>query len=508
MPKRLLFGKAGNNMNISRPWINPTVALPLLFVAVGCMTERGAGREPFAGRINNQSVSDTGIPSALPASNQTIPVTSASFRANDETLAMRSFGSKSPVSVRHNSASGMTLAEFETLALENNPAIRELAATTQKADGFRSQVGFFPNPTVGYQGMQIADRGTDQHTAFIEQEFVRGDKLALNRQVLNETLRVQLAELETQKLRVVTDIRIRFYEALGAQRRMELISEFRTVVEKARQLAQLRADASEGSRIDVLQAKIQKNEIDLALQQAQVAYDSAWRELAAVVGISGLTSPRIEGELPCQIESLDWESLASETVATSPEYEAAQLRICRAQANLLRQGVQAIPNVTAQVAAGVDNGTGSGMLNLQLGTPIPVFNQNQGNIAAARAEHCRAVHESQRIENAIKARLAAVSREYDSALAAIRQYADEILPSAKESLELAEIAYQAGETSFIQVLVARRTYFDSNLLNVTARAQLAQAKAKIDGKVLTGGLDPVSDQSGDDSLRGFTFSQQ
>jgi cobalt-zinc-cadmium efflux system outer membrane protein len=73
---------------------------------------------------------------------------------------------------------------------------------------------------------------------------------------------------------------------------------------------------------------------------------------------------------------------------------------------------------------------------------------------------------------------------------------------------LAEVAYKAGETSFVQVLVSRRTYFDSNLQYVLAQSQLAQAKSKVDGYVLTGALDAVIDQSGDDSLRGLTFSQQ
>jgi cobalt-zinc-cadmium efflux system outer membrane protein len=246
----------------------------------------------------------------------------------------------------------------------------------------------------------------------------------------------------------------------------------------------------------------------LAQQQAEVSFNSAFRELAAMAGTPELTPTRLEGELPTQVDSLDWNAMASAIVSSSPEFEAANVRICRARANLQRQEVQAIPNVTAQLAAGIDNGTGSGMVNLQLGAPIPVFNQNQGNIAAARAEHCRAVHESQRIENAIKARVAAVSKDFDSALAAIRQYSEEILPAAQEALDLAEIAYKAGETSFVQVLVARRTWFDSNLQYVIAQTQLAQAQAKVDGNVLTGALDAVTDNSGDDSLRGLTFGQQ
>ena len=66
----------------------------------------------------------------------------------------------------------------------------------------------------------------------------------------------------------------------------------------------------------------------------------------------------------------------------------------------------------------------------------------------------------------------------------------------------------SGETSFVQVLVARRTYFDSNLQFIASQTQLAQARARVDGFVLTGALDPVGDNSGDDSLRGLTFSQQ
>ena len=116
--------------------------------------------------------------------------------------------------------------------------------------------------------------------------------------------------------------------------------------------------------------------------------------------------------------------------------------------------------------------------------------------------------EVERIENSIKARLAAVSRDYDSSLASVTKYANDILPNAEEGLKLAELAYKAGETSFLQVLVVRRTYFDTNLQYIASQAQLAQARAQVDGYVLTGALDAVEDRSGDDSLRGLTFSQQ
>jgi len=404
--------------------------------------------------------------------------------------------------------SGLTLEEFEAIALGNNPTIAELVATTQKAAGYRTQVGLRANPSIGYNGTQLADEGTDQHTAFISQTIVTADKLALNRRVLNEALRAQLQQLEAQKYRVTTDIRMKFYDALAAQQRIKLIQEFRSVSNKGVDLAELRKQALEGSQLDVLQAKVQQNEIDLALQQAEISYNAAWRELAALAGTPQMAPAVLRGELPAEATPRDWTTLAASMVASSPEYQAAQTRVSQAVANLDRQNVQAIPNLDVQFASGYDHATDSGLINVQVGAPIPVFNQNQGNIAAARAERARACREVERIENAISARLAAVSRDYDSSLAAVSKYTNDILPNAAEGLRLAETAYQAGETSFLQVLVARRTYFDTNLQFIASQAQLAQARAQVDGYVLSGALDAVEDSSGDDSLRGLTFSQQ
>ncbi|MGV3483985.1 MAG: TolC family protein, partial [Planctomycetaceae bacterium] len=387
-------------------------------------------------------------------------------------------------------ASGaMTLADFEAMALASNPTIQQLTATTQKAAGFRQQVGLRANPVIGYDGTQIADEGTDQHTAFIEQEFVTGGKLELNRRVLNEAVRAQWLELEAQQQRVRTDIRINFYRALAAQQRVALTTEFQSVGRKGFELAGVRKRAMEASQIEVLQAKIQMNQVDLAKQQAEVAYAAAWRELAAMAGNPNMQPVALVGEFNDQLQPIDWTATRSTLLAGSPEYLAAQTRVQQACLYLERQGIQAIPNLTVQLASGVDNGTNSGLINLQVGAPIPVFNKNQGNIAAARAEYCRALMEVTRIENSIQARLAAVSNDYDSALAAVNKYQIEILPSVRETLGLAEEAYRAGEFSFLEVLIVRRTYFESSLEYLNAQVQLAQASAKVDGYVLTGGLD-------------------
>ena len=180
--------------------------------------------------------------------------------------------------------------------------------------------------------------------------------------------------------------------------------------------------------------------------------------------------------------------------------------MARAQANIDRQEAQSTPNVTVMLAAGRDNGTRSNMLNTQVGMPLPIFNANQGNISAAHSEYCRASQDVRRTELAIQSRLAQAQNDYESAAAAVDQYRIEILPRAIETLKLVEEAYAAGEFDFLQVLVARRTYFDSNLAYLTAQSDLAQAESLVDGLVLTGGLEPTRDTEFDSGLRDQALS--
>ena len=109
---------------------------------------------------------------------------------------------------------------------------------------------------------------------------------------------------------------------------------------------------------------------------------------------------------------------------------------------------------------------------------------------------------------AIRSRLARVAQEYESSIAAVQKYEQEILPNAKESLELSEEAYAAGEFDFLQVLIVRRRYFDSTLAFIQSQAKLAQANAKIEGLLLTGGLEAPQDYTSGDGLRSQSFGGQ
>jgi cobalt-zinc-cadmium efflux system outer membrane protein len=401
-----------------------------------------------------------------------------------------------------------SLAELEQIASNNNPSLRQATASAHKSMGFRDQVGLYPNPTVGYAGSQLFDAQTDQHTAFVNQEIVTGNKLELNRSVLTQDVQVQLWELDTQRRRVATDVRQRFYEALGAQRRLELAREFTSILERAAELTRQRQQAGDASVPEVLQTEIQLNQVQLSQRQASIAFEGAWKQLVAVVGMPDLPVSGLEGELPTEGPARDWEEAYQQLLVSSPELRAAEARVHRARANWERQEAQPIPNIQVSVAAGRDTATRTGLLNTQVGIPLPIWNRNEGNTYAAYGEFCRATQDVERRKLSIRSRLAAASRDFDSAAAGVARYRDDILPRAQQTLDLSNDAYNAGQIDFLQVLIARRTYFEANLSYVQAQTELAAAAALLDGLLLSGGLDEAPDTAADDGLRGQSFGGQ
>lgn len=154
-------------------------------------------------------------------------------------------------------SAGLSLAELEQRAIAGNPSLRRAAALVAAARGNALQVGLPPNPGIGYEGQQLGSGGVaEQHGVLFSQEIVRGGKLRLNRAVADRE-RVRLdQEFAAQQLRVLTDVRIAFYEALLAQRQIDLTNELIRISRGGVESVDALFRANEVGRADVLQAQL------------------------------------------------------------------------------------------------------------------------------------------------------------------------------------------------------------------------------------------------------------
>lgn len=389
-------------------------------------------------------------------------------------------------------SAGLTLADLLALAQENNPTLAQAGAAINQAEGNMRQAGLYPNPQLGYLHTDSSPSGRARTDGvFFGQEIVTAGKLRKSRAVEAQEVERVRWEREAQQQRVLNDVEIRFYEVLGSQQAVRIATQLARLAEDGLTTTQKLHDAQQASRVDLLQARIQLKAVRLSLLEAQARYSAAWTQLANVAGCPELQPMRLVGDLEGEIREFDWEETWQRLLAASPQLRAAEFRIEHARCELQREKAQPIPNVNLQVVAERDRLQQFTTVSTLLAIPLPLFNRNQGNISHAVADIHEALAEVRRTQLALRDQLTETFRRYQTARRQVEQLRDEILPDAKESVQLTMDGYKAGEINFLQVLSARQTFGETSLTYVESLTELRKVIVELNGLLLTGGLNPA-----------------
>ncbi len=391
---------------------------------------------------------------------------------------------------------GMRLEEFERMALLNNPTITQVQANVQASAGLARQAGLYPNPTVGYYGDEIRGgyTGGGKQGGFISQTIVTGGKLNAARRVAK--LASQEAETagEVQRLRILNNVRTVFYQVLAGQRLVDVRERLAKLAADATQTSYQLANVGQADRPDVLQAEVEQQQVNVSLRIARQNLQSGWRTLAAVVGKPDLRQAPLEGDLEA-LPDLNYDDWLATTLRDSPEVKLAQQAVDRSEASWSQAKKGVIPDLqlygnlsqnnelleTTHKPIGLNGG-------VQIGVQIPIFNRNQGNVAAAKYEIESAKQELVRMKLQLTREVASLFRDYDSARTTARQYKTEMLPRAEQAYKLYQANYQNMAAAYPQALISQRTLFQLEVDYVQALEGAWQGALGIRGFGLMNGL--------------------
>ena len=406
---------------------------------------------------------------------------------------------KSDLAIDENSTpatEGLALDEAIHMALGTNPTVGEAMASVQRLKNEWAQTGFYPNPTAGYVATEMGNDGkAGQQGIYFGQIFPTADKLEWNRAVASGGVAFAQAQAEAQRLRVVTDTAIRFYEALGAQRLVEIAERIQDNAQKGFDATEALVRAGQSAQADQLQSKAVLERANVGVRQAKARAEGAWRRLAAVMGRPNLARTRLVGDLDREPREPAFEALWQRLHDRSPELQAASARVARQRAKIGREEAQAVPDVNTQNFVQYDYGTESTIVGLQWQVAVPVIHQNEGTISASRAAYVRACRDYERTKLNLRDRLAQAVRDVEVAQAQAVTYRKEVIPAATESLSLVRKGYEQGQFDVLRLIASQRIYAEAAAEYVQALIELRSAESRIDGLLLTGGLDaPVAPQ--------------
>ncbi len=394
----------------------------------------------------------------------------------------------------------ITLEELQQMALHDNPTFAQASANIRAAEGRKQQSGLYPNPIVGYQSEQIRGgsfRGGEQGF-FVQQNIVLAGKLGMNRNIFEQEKKQAETEADEQKLRVVTNVKMSFIQALAAQQTLELRQNLGQLADDAVETSRQLANVGQADAPDVLETEVEAQQADLAVTMAEQNQQRAWKELATVVGHPNLHLMRLEGSLE-DTPAVDADALVEKIVNDSPAVKIAELGVKKAEASLARAKRETIPDL--QLRAGMQqnrellDATGR-PVGLQgfadVGVQIPIFNRNQGGIATSKADLERAQREVERVRLALRERAATVVQNYAYSQTAAARYKNQMIPRAQKAYEMYTKKYREMAAAYPQVLIAQRTLMQLQIAYLNSLESFAANSVALQSYLLTDGLEAPS----------------
>lgn len=387
-------------------------------------------------------------------------------------------------------SNSLTLEQLQGMAMAANPAISEAAARVEAMRGKYVQAGLPPNLVAGYAGSEIGNEGAaGQQGVYLGQEFVTAGKLQLAQQAA--CWEIQRAEhlLRAAQQRVLTDVRLAYFDLLVAQRRVVLTSELLKISSQAAKSVEALIKAQQLTKVDQLQAEVEVQSAQVLVENAEANRRGAWRRLATLLGDPDMALQDVTGNAATDLPELDLHDLTARIISEHPELAAAWASVQRARWQVDRELAQVVPNLDVQLLLQHDNSSNSDIVGIQTTMALPIINRNQGAIRQAEGEASAAGAAARRTELAIRRQIGTMYQRYETARQQANRYREQILPRTEETLRLTRLALDAGEISYLQMLTVQRTYGQTHLQSLEALAELRAASTQLEGLLLSGSLE-------------------
>jgi len=390
-----------------------------------------------------------------------------------------------------------TLDRALETARQHNPTLRQAEAGIRAARGRAQQEGLYPNPTIGYSGDEIrgGETGGGKQGFFVEQTIVTGGKLNRAREVFRKETQLAEIEAEEQKIRVETAVKIAFYRVLAAQELADARADLARIARESLETERRLQNTGQADETEVLTADLEAHRMKLAARTMENTLREEWRAMASVLGQPELPLQTVSGDLERGWPELDEHQV--DTVATqSPATRIATSAADRANAQLARAEHEKVPDIL--VRAGLDYNrepldnpllTTGWQWNAQVAAELPIFNRNQGNIAAARSDIERAEAEKQRVALTLRERASTAFDEYANARLTAEEYRESILPLAKKSYNLMFDRYGEMLASFPRVVESKRKLFELQSEYIASLETVWTTGLSLQGFLLTDGLE-------------------
>lgn len=423
-------------------------------------------------------------------------------------------------------ADGLTVDEAVQVALLNNHPLQTAFLDIGVSRAEVVQSGLMTNPSIGLLNRFPEGGGRSALTFTAGQQLVDLWQIPVRREIARARLEETILDVAGRAFTLAADVRVRSYQLIALQRAEEETRQSLTLANRSLELARHQFEAGAVSQVDVNLARTNAVDIQLELitlrRERQVAESELLRLLDLRTPQKDL---RLTDALPGPRAIPD--DLLQRAVDQRLDIRIAESQVRGAEARLREQVLKVFPSVEVgfeverserqslpgrkiladaardSIAAGALTAPSiesraqrrlerrqiiDAILGPSIAITLPVFDQNQAQIATARLH---ALRQRMTYEDSIDRVLNEVSHALavaENAGQMVQFFSEEALPHATQSVELARRVYEAGEQSILVLIQAQESYTTRRRAYIRALGEYAVALAELE-RAIGGRLD-------------------
>ena len=382
----------------------------------------------------------------------------------------------------------LSLREALAAALMRSPTLVGFGYEVRAAEARVLQAGLLPNPELEAEVENVTGSGDlddgdgAETTALISQLFQLGGDRRARQRVASAERDLAGWAYEAQRIGVVSDVSSRYYRLLAVQGGLELARETETLADELFESVTRQIEAGEVAGVERYRAEVALARVRLQTRQLERELSSARHLLAATWGSTDPAFSEASGELG-ELDELPERDRMLSAVVDSPDLTRFAAEVARQRAGIDLAKAEGVPDLTLAAGAKYLRESDDVGLVVGAGIPLPLFDRNQGNVLAARAELAKTLTQQRAAEVVARTAVAVAYEELAAAYEAAASLRDELIPAAERSYEAVQEAFKQGQVSTLEVLDAQRTLIELKQEQLDALAAYRGATAEAEGLI-------------------------
>jgi outer membrane protein, heavy metal efflux system len=307
-----------------------------------------------------------------------------------------------------------------------------------------------------------------------------GGKRTKRIDVAEATVRAGQAELAATIAQVRNDVRRAYFGQLVAEQRLMILREQRDISMRTLDTAQARLDAGDVPRLEVMQAQLAlaatENEATAAEGTAAAARATLNALLAQPLDTPTVLSTTVDDAAPpgTQAALMLAQTASAELISFDRQIEAQRARILLAQALRVPDLVPTF-TLTRRAEPEFNYGWRAGAA-----ITLPLFTTHRAGVLVEQTTLDQLMAQRQATLLRIQGDVTAASQRAQAQRDLFVRYRDQIIPQAQQVEQLAQDAYQLGQTGIGPLLLALQATRDVRLRSLDAIDQFQTALADLE----------------------------